>query len=133
ARQQRVTAAVEVEREQVVSLRLSVLQRERVAVRDRARKQAQLRQVKHQLAILQARAAAAQKASFATVSGANGAGFVPGGGQYGFFPAPGTNYSVGQEPEIAARLDRLGKALHLPLIGISGYRSPPHSVELAGF
>jgi hypothetical protein len=40
---------------------------------------------------------------------------------------------VGQEPEIAARLDRLGKALHLHLIGISGYRTPQHSVEVGGF
>src|SRR5205823_13678389 len=54
-------------------------------------------------------------------------------GAYGFFPAPGTNYSVGNEPAIAARLDRLGKALHLHLIGISGYRSPQHSVEVGGF
>jgi Peptidase M15 len=55
------------------------------------------------------------------------------GGLYGFFPAPGTNYAVGEEPEIAARLDRLGKALHLHLIGISGYRTPQHSVEVGGF
>jgi hypothetical protein len=88
--------------------------------------------VRHQLAVLQARAAAAQTASFAN-PGAGGAGFVPDSGQYGFFPAPGTNYSVGEEPEIAARLDRLGKALHLHLIGLSGYRSPQHSVEVGGF
>jgi peptidoglycan hydrolase CwlO-like protein len=131
-RQRRVTAAVLVERDQVVSLQLAVLARERVAVRDRARKQAQLRRVRHQLAVLQARAAAAQTASFAN-PGAGGAGFVPDSGQYGFFPAPGTNYSVGEEPEIAARLDRLGKALHLHLIGLSGYRSPQHSVEVGGF
>jgi peptidoglycan hydrolase CwlO-like protein len=130
ARQRRVTAAVAVERDQVESLRLTVLRHVRVAARDRARKQAELRHVQHELAILQARAAAAQRASFAT-------GDVGGGGAdaglYGFFPAPGTNYSVGEEPEIASRLDRLGKALHLHLVGLSGYRSPQHSVEVGGF
>ena len=30
-------------------------------------------------------------------------------------------------------LDRLGKALHLHLIGLSGYRTPAHSVEVGGF
>jgi hypothetical protein len=54
------------------------------------------------------------------------------GSRYGFFPAPGSNYSVGEEPEIAARLDALGRALHLHLIGISGYRSPAHSVAVGG-
>ena len=53
--------------------------------------------------------------------------------QYGFFPAPGTNYSSGVEPEIARRLNRLGKALKLHLIGVSGFRSPAHSVAVGGF
>jgi peptidoglycan hydrolase CwlO-like protein len=131
-RQERVTAAVQVERDQVAGLRLAVLARERVAVRDRSRRQVELRRVQRQLAALQARAAAAQRASFA-VQGSGGTGFAPDGGQYGFFPASGTNYSVGEEPEIAARLDRLGRALHLHLIGLSGYRSPQHSVEVGGF
>jgi peptidoglycan hydrolase-like protein with peptidoglycan-binding domain len=51
---------------------------------------------------------------------------------YGFFPAPGANYGVGDEPEIAARLDALGTALHLHLVGISGYRTPGHSVAVGG-
>ncbi len=146
ARQRRATAAVAVERDQVENLRLTVLQHERVAARDRARHQAELRHVQHQLAVLQARAAAAQRASFAAQRAsfaAQRASFAAGdvtsagagtdGGLYGFFPAPGTNYSVGNEPAIAARLDRLGKALHLHLIGLSGYRSPQHSVEVGGF
>lgn len=54
-------------------------------------------------------------------------------GAYGFFPAAGTNYSVGNEPAIAERLNTMGRALHLHLIGISGYRSPQHSVEVGGF
>ena len=47
--------------------------------------------------------------------------------------AAGTNYSVGEEPIIAARLDSLGRAAQLHLIGISGYRTPAHSVEVGGF
>src|SRR5581483_10173646 len=137
ARQQRVTAAVLVERDQVAAVQLAVLRQEQVAAGDRARKQAELTKVQHQLAILQARAAAAQRAAFGIPAppgaGYTGGGFVPHGGPYGFFPAAGTNYSVGQEPEIAARLDALGKALHLHLIGLSGYRTPQHSVEVGGF
>lgn len=34
---------------------------------------------------------------------------------------------------IAARLDALGRALQLNLIGVSGYRTPQHSVEVGGF
>jgi hypothetical protein len=132
ARQKRVTAAVLVERDQVAGLQLAVLERLHVASRDRARKQAQLHAVEHQLAILQARAAAAQTASFNTGTITGGGTSGP-SGEWGFFPAPGTNYSVGEEPTIAARLDALGKALHLHLIGLSGYRSPQHSVEVGGF
>lgn len=51
---------------------------------------------------------------------------------FGFTPAPGTNYSVGDEPTIAARLDALAKALKLRLTGISGYRTPAHSVAVGG-
>jgi peptidoglycan hydrolase CwlO-like protein len=130
-RRQRVTAAVAVERDQVAGLRLAVLERQRATAGDRARKQAELGHVKHRLAILQARAAAQQRASYG--GGGSSGGPAPDNGHYGFFPAPGTNYSVGEEPQIAARLDRLGKALHLHLIGISGYRTPQHSVEVGGF
>lgn len=131
-RQRRATAAVLVERDQVASLRLSVLEHERVVGRDRARRQAELRGIEHQLAILQARAAAAQSASFASPV-LSGGGSLSQDGEWGFFPAPGTNYSVGEEPIIAARLNALGKALHLHLIGLSGYRTPQHSVEVGGF
>jgi peptidoglycan hydrolase CwlO-like protein len=85
ARQSRVTAAVLIERDQVAGLRVAVLQRERVAVRDRARKQAELAQVRHQLAVLQARAAAAQRASFTVAAPDNGGAAITPGGQYGFF------------------------------------------------
>jgi len=50
----------------------------------------------------------------------------------GFFPAPGTNYSVGEEPIIARRLNELARALRIRLIGISGYRTPLHSIEVGG-
>lgn len=53
--------------------------------------------------------------------------------QFGFFPASTTDYSRGSEPEIARRLGRLGRALKLHLIGISGYRTPAHSVAVGGF
>jgi peptidoglycan hydrolase CwlO-like protein len=132
ARQQRAVAAVLIERDQVASLRLAVLEREDALAGERARKQAELNSVRHQLAVLAARAAAAQRAAFATADVPTGGASI-GGGEFGFFPAPGTNYSVGQEPEIASRLDALGKALHLHLIGISGYRTPQHSVEVGGF
>lgn len=51
----------------------------------------------------------------------------------GFVAGPGTNYSVGEEPKIAADLKRLGEYLHVMLEGISGYRSPSHSVAVGGF
>jgi hypothetical protein len=53
--------------------------------------------------------------------------------EYGFFPAAGTNYTVGQEPIIAQRLNQLAKDMHLHLVGVSGYRTPAHSVEVGGF
>lgn len=51
----------------------------------------------------------------------------------GFFPAPGTNYSVGDEPTIAQRLNALANGEGLHLIGLSGYRTPKHSLEVGGF
>jgi peptidoglycan hydrolase CwlO-like protein len=141
ARRKRATAAVLVERDEIAQLRLSIVNRKLAVSRDRSRKSGQLRTLRHQLAreaaTLERQAVRAQAASFAT--GAPPAGgcvntpFVPHGGEFGFFPAPGTNYSVGQEPIIAARLDLLGRILQLHLIGVSGYRSPQHSVEVGGF
>ncbi|MBV9809414.1 MAG: transglycosylase family protein [Solirubrobacterales bacterium] len=71
-----------------------------------------------------------QSSSDASLS--SGQRFVPHGGPWGFFPSATANYSVGSEPEIAARLDALAEALHLHLVGISGYRTPAHSVEVGG-
>lgn len=65
-------------------------------------------------------------------AGPSGPAYQPPSGPYGFFPNPGTDYSSGSEPQLAARLNALGQALQLHLIGISGARSPGHSVEVGG-
>ncbi|MDX6720937.1 MAG: hypothetical protein QOJ63_3191, partial [Solirubrobacteraceae bacterium] len=128
-RQRQVTAAVLSERDQVSELRIGLVAREMAYVRARSAKGARLRTLRarrasleHALARQQARTAAALTASLdgplaGPPPGAVGS-FAPHSGTWGFFQAPGTNYGVGNEPELAARLDRLGKALHLHLIGL---------------
>jgi peptidoglycan hydrolase CwlO-like protein len=143
ARVQRAVTTVLIERGNVAQLRLSIVRRELVFVQARSRKAAELTSLRktltRQATILDQRAAAAARASNPTGGAVAAPGscatspFVPHGGAYGFFPAAGTNYSVGEEPIIAARLDQLGRALQLHLIGISGYRTPAHSVEVGGF
>ena len=95
------------------------------------------RALSDQATVLAQRAAAAQASSSGGVApppgGCINTPFVAHGAEYGLFLALGTNYTVNQEPIIAARLDALGKALQLHLIGISGYRTPQHSVEVGGF
>jgi peptidoglycan hydrolase CwlO-like protein len=136
-RQRQVTAAALTERDQVSQVRIALVARQLVYVRARDSHSAQLavlgrrrRALVAQIAKQNAAALAAQNFAF---SGPPGPLLSGSGGSWGFFQAPGTNYSVGAEPELAARLDRLGKALHLHLIGLSGYRSPQHSVEVGGF
>jgi peptidoglycan hydrolase CwlO-like protein len=128
------TASILSHRDEVAALREEVLNQQSVFVRSKASKQAALDRLEAQrkrladrLATLQARAAGYN----GPVS--LGGAYAPHGGAYGFFQAPGTNYSVGDEPTIAAHLDAMGKALSLHLIGISGYRTPEHSVEVGGF
>ena len=141
ARRQRSTAAVVSERDSVAQLKASIVAKElKVAHRrnrDTGRLQALHRTLVHEAHVLDARAAAADSFSsggaVAPPGGCVNTPFVPHGGEFGFFPAPGTDYSVNQEPIIAARLDELGKALQLHLIGISGYRTPAHSVAVGGF
>jgi hypothetical protein len=143
ARTQRAVTTVLVERDNVAQLRLSIVRRQLLYVQARGRKTAELISLRGTLTreatILDQRAAAAARASNPTGGAVAAPGscantpFVPHGGSFGFFPAPGTNYSVGEEPIIAARLDQLGRALQLHLIGVSGYRSPAHSVEVGGF
>ena len=51
----------------------------------------------------------------------------------GFVADPGTVQNVGQLPELTARLNGLAQALHVTIYGISGYRTPAHSVAVGGF
>lgn len=141
ARRQRATTAVLVERDNVDQLRLSIVDRELKVAHARDRDRAQLVSLQHTLAheasVLDAEATRSQTldsgGAVAPPGGCVNSPFVAHAGPYGFFPAPGTNYTVNQEPVIAARLDQLGRALQLHLIGVSGYRTPQHSVEVGGF
>lgn len=141
--QQRITSQVVAQRDEVAHLELSVVQEQLAYAHSRARKaqalstlSARQRVLEGRLRTLQAQEAArtaSVSASLPAGSGYSGGGFSSHGGDYGFFPAAGTDYGVGEEPQIAARLDVMGKALHLHLIGVSGYRSPSHSMEVGGF
>ncbi len=138
ARSQRETTAVLVQRDEVAQLHLAVVDQQLLYIRARDHKSTELGALRahrgaleHELSQIQAREIAAQNESFG-ISGL-GSGSLAASGEDGFFQAAGTNYSVGEEPTIAARLNTMGKALHLHLIGISGYRSPQHSVEVGGF
>ncbi len=51
----------------------------------------------------------------------------------GFVPDPGTQQTQGQLPVLTARLDALAKALGVVIYGISGYRTPAHSVAVGGY
>lgn len=141
ARQQRVAASILVQRNEVDALRLRLVRRQAAFVRSRSRKRTALAGIDRAAARLQRRLDAQQQAAIAAVGSAFGytgpiptiGSFTAHGGSYGFFPAPGTEYSIGEEPELASRLDALGRALQLHLIGLSGYRTPQHSVEVGGF
>jgi peptidoglycan hydrolase CwlO-like protein len=141
ARKARTTAAALVQRDEVAQLHLALVDHQLQYIRARDKKSAELsslrahrQSLEQELSSIQARELTAQNQSFA-VSGplAGGGGSLATSGEDGFFPAAGTNYSVGNEPTIASRLNTMGKALHLHLIGVSGYRSPQHSVEVGGF
>jgi peptidoglycan hydrolase CwlO-like protein len=144
AQQERQTTAVLTQRDEVEQIKLTIVDRQETFLRARSHKSAEFavlharaKALEHQLALAQARAAAAQAQSFGVSGNVKPpktiGSFTAHGGEFGFFQAPGTNYSVGVEPILAARLDALGKALHLHLIGLSGYRTPEHSVEVGGF
>jgi hypothetical protein len=51
----------------------------------------------------------------------------------GFVADPGTSQTEGQLPELTARLNSLARALHVTIYGISGYRTPAHSVAVGGY
>jgi hypothetical protein len=60
----------------------------------------------------------------------SGARFVgPRPGTYGFFPGPKFDYTVGDESEIAGRLDQLGRKNETKFVGLVGYRSPTSSTD----
>jgi hypothetical protein len=65
-------------------------------------------------------------------SSADAAPIVQGAGP-GFTPDPGTSQTEGQLPQLTAQLQALGQALGLTIYGISGYRTPAHSVAVGGF
>ena len=135
----RETSAVLVQRDEVAQLHLALVDRQVQYIRARDRKNAELgtleshkQSLEHELSKLAASELAAQGVAYAYTGPVGEFTPTPQGG-YGFFPAAGTNYTVGQEPTLAAHLNALGIALHLHLIGISGYRTPEHSVEVGGF
>jgi Peptidase M15 len=51
----------------------------------------------------------------------------------GFTADPGTSQTEGQLPELTGQLNALGQALNVTVYGISGYRTPAHSVAVGGF
>ncbi len=128
------------ERDTIAQLKLSIVDRELAVAHARARNSAALHGA---AAHLGTRGGGARRArgrgtdtllrSAAPPGGVHEHPVRPPRRRFRLLPAPGTNYKVNQEPIIAARLDQLGKALQLHLIGISGYRSPQHSVEVGGF
>lgn len=134
---QRETTAVLVQRDEVARLHLALVNRQLLYVHSRERKSAELGELRSHRSSLEKELSAIQIREFASQNQSFSSGVPvevgPPSGEFGFFQAPGTNYSVGEEPTIAARLNTMGKALHLHLIGISGYRTPQHSVEVGGF
>lgn len=51
----------------------------------------------------------------------------------GFTADPGTSQTQGALPRLTAQLNALGKTLGVTIYGISGYRTPAHSVAVGGF
>ncbi len=133
------TSAVLVQRDEVSQLHLALIDRRLEFVRARDRKSSELgplrehrHSLEYELAKLASSELAARGVAYAYTGPVGEFTSAP-QGEYGFFQAPGTDYSVGEEPTLLAHLNALGIALHLHLIGISGYRSPEHSVEVGGF
>src|SRR3954452_1965691 len=134
SRRRQIAGATFVQTQEVSSLRSTLVSRQLQFVSARAKKAGELSSVRSRRQTLESKLQKIEAKAASVAAGAVPAGSSSGGsGVYGFFPAPGTNYSVGNEPAIASGLNQLGKALKLHLIGISGYRSPQHSVEVGGF
>jgi len=137
ARQQLAAASVLIQRDEIAQLRLAVVNRQLVYARARSTKTAEISRISHRRLALVSELASLTPRVNSAVANAPGltaaAGGGGGGAGSGFFQAAGTNYAAGSGPTLAGRLNTLGKALGLHLIGISGYRSPSHSVEVGGF
>jgi peptidoglycan hydrolase CwlO-like protein len=137
ASRQRETTAVLVQRDEVAHLHLALVDRQLQYIHARDAKSAALGELQSHRASLEKELSQLQISEFNSQRQSFTTSYPVGGsepsGEYGFFQAPGTNYSVGVEPVLVQRLNTLGKALHLHLIGISGYRTPQHSVEVGGF
>jgi hypothetical protein len=67
-----------------------------------------------------------------TTNSADAQPVVAGAGP-GFVADPGTIQDVGALPVLTARLNALAVALHVTIYGISGYRTPAHSVAVGGY
>jgi hypothetical protein len=83
-----------------------------------------LAEVKRELKQLNLCGGAVSSADAAPVVQASGPGFVA---------DPGTSQTEGQLPVLVARLDQVAKALGVVIYGISGYRTPAHSIAVGGF
>jgi peptidoglycan hydrolase CwlO-like protein len=135
----RETSAVLVQRDEVAQLHLALVSRQLSYIRARDQKSAELSPLESQRHSLEGELSKLAVSELAAEGIANAYTGPVGNytstpqGEYGFFQAPGTDYSVGEEPVLVAHLNTLGIALHLHLIGISGYRTPQHSIEVGGF
>lgn len=83
-----------------------------------------LAEVKRELKRLNLCGGVTNSADAAPVIAASGAGFVA---------DPGTSQAEGQLPTLTAQLNGLAKAVGVTIYGISGYRTPAHSVAVGGF
>ncbi len=83
-----------------------------------------LAEVKRELKRLNLGGGVTNGADAAPVIAAAGAGFIA---------DPGTSQTEGLLPTLTAQLDALGKAMGVTIYGISGYRTPAHSVAVGGF
>jgi peptidoglycan hydrolase CwlO-like protein len=135
----RETSAVLVQRDEVAQLHLALVSRQVSYIRARDQKSAELAPLESHRHSLEGELSKLAVSELAAEGVANAYTGPVGNftsapqGEYGFFQAPGTDYSVGEEPVLVAHLNTLGIALHLHLIGISGYRTPEHSIEVGGF
>jgi hypothetical protein len=83
-----------------------------------------LRSVKHELRRLNLCGGATSAADAAPIVKSKAPGFVA---------DPGTIQDLGELPELTTQLNALAQALGITIYGISGYRTPAHSVAVGGY